>query len=350
MPDQASSREPSSAAVPTVSVIVPLYNVERFVEKAIRSVLEQTFADFELLIVDDGSTDNSVQICRGVEDPRIRILSQENRGVAEARNHGIRAARGEFVALLDADDMWVPEKLQQHVEQLRAHSNVGISFSRCMFIDEHDSPAGLYQMSKIRDVEAEDFLYRSPVGNGSTAVMRRQVFLDAAIEDAELGECYFDPDRALHPSEDVECWFRIATTTDWLFLGIAAPLTHYRLNAAGHSADVEKKSRSWERLLEKAAVYAPKIIAERAASTRAYHWRYLARRAVSLHDGRDAVRLCHQAIREHPRILLEEPARTLTTLLASYSLRVLPLGLFTRLQRLGMRVARARQERRIGQG
>ena len=89
---------------PLISVVMPVFNVERYVAEAIGSVLAQSFADFELIIVDDGGKDRSMEICRSFGDPRIRIVSQANRGLAGARNSGILAARGEFVALLDSDD------------------------------------------------------------------------------------------------------------------------------------------------------------------------------------------------------------------------------------------------------
>jgi glycosyltransferase involved in cell wall biosynthesis len=83
---------------PDVSVIMPVYNVERYVAAAIRSVLQQTFSNFELIIVDDGGKDTSLDICRTFSDPRIRIVSQANRGLAGARNTGIRHARGRYIA------------------------------------------------------------------------------------------------------------------------------------------------------------------------------------------------------------------------------------------------------------
>jgi glycosyltransferase involved in cell wall biosynthesis len=88
---------------------MPVYNVERYVAQAVQSVLAQTYGDFELLIVDDGGQDRSVAICAGFDDPRIRILPQTNRGLAGARNTGILAARGQYVAFLDPDDRWLPE-------------------------------------------------------------------------------------------------------------------------------------------------------------------------------------------------------------------------------------------------
>jgi len=90
--------------MPIFSVIIPVYNIDRYVSVALQSVLNQSFEDYEILIVDDGSTDESINICREFIDPRIKIISQNNRGLAGARNTGIRHARGQFLAFLDGDD------------------------------------------------------------------------------------------------------------------------------------------------------------------------------------------------------------------------------------------------------
>ena len=98
---------------PKISVIVPIYGAEKWIEATVKSVLAQTLTDFELILVDDGSPDRSIEICESFDDPRIRIVRQENRGLPGARNTGIRHAKGELLAFLDADDIWRSDKLQK---------------------------------------------------------------------------------------------------------------------------------------------------------------------------------------------------------------------------------------------
>jgi glycosyltransferase involved in cell wall biosynthesis len=97
---------------PAISIVIPLYNKEPHIARALNSVLAQTFQDFEVVIVDDGSTDNSAEVVKKFEDFRIRLIQQENRGVSVARNRGIEAARAELIAFLDADDEWLPQHLE----------------------------------------------------------------------------------------------------------------------------------------------------------------------------------------------------------------------------------------------
>ena len=96
-----------------ISVVIPLYNKEKQVKQTLRKVLEQTFSDYEIIIVNDGSTDSSAEIAREFEDHRIKVIDQENAGVSAARNRGIKEAKGNFIAFLDADDEWDKDYLAQ---------------------------------------------------------------------------------------------------------------------------------------------------------------------------------------------------------------------------------------------
>ena len=101
----------------TVSVIVPVYNAEKYLKQTLLSIQNQTFKDFEAILIDDGSSDQSGEICDGqaMTDSRFKVIHQKNSGVAAARNAGIEQAEGEFIAFLDADDCWLPEKLEKQV-------------------------------------------------------------------------------------------------------------------------------------------------------------------------------------------------------------------------------------------
>ena len=331
-----------------VSAIIPVYGAEKYIAATMQSVLDQTYKNFEVLIIDDASPDRSIEICEQFTDPRIKIIRQKNRGLPGARNTGIRHAQGDYLALLDAGDIWLPEKLEKHVEHLENSPAVGVSFSRSAFIDEAGNPLGIYQMPKLTGLTPGYVLCRNPISNGSTPVIRREVFEAIKFQDNLYGtveDFYFD-DNFIH-QEDIECWIRIAIQTDWQIEGIPEALTLYRVNSGGMSAKLLKNIEYWERMIEKTRTYAPEVVAKWENPARAYQLRYLARRAVTLKDSSVAIELLHRALATHWRILLEEPRRTLLTLSAAYLLRLLPEPFYYQLESLALKMTEFTQRRRI---
>lgn len=122
---------------PKISVIIPSYNHAQFVGEAINSVLQQTFQDFEILIIDDGSSDNSVAIIQTIDDPRIKFLvNEENHGAVYTTNKMIELASGDYMALLNSDDMWEPAKLEKQIRFLEENKNYGAVFTQAKIIQE----------------------------------------------------------------------------------------------------------------------------------------------------------------------------------------------------------------------
>jgi glycosyltransferase involved in cell wall biosynthesis len=322
---------------PTVSVVVPLYNVERYIGQALSSILRQTFVDFEVLVVNDASSDRSRQIVDqfAKNDPRVSMITQENRGLAGARNTGIRNARGKFIAFLDADDLWQPTKLEAHVSLLTANPEVGVSFSASELINPDGSSTGLFQTSKIAGIQPSDIFCRNPIGNGSAPVIRREVIAYEALAPEGVRICWFD--ETFRQSEDIELWSRIAVTTEWQFAGIPNPLTLYRINSSGLSADVEKQLASWKKFRDKLQSINPQIVSEFGQRAEAYQLRYLARRSSVAGDGRRAIRLLWQAVKQYPRIASEEAAKTLQTGILALTAMLLPRQTFNALRAMLLR-------------
>lgn len=314
---------------PLVSVVIPAYNAARYLTGSIPSVLAQTWADFELIVVNDGSTDATEACVESFRDDRIRLVSQANRGLAGARNGGIRAARGEFIAFLDADDLWHPEKLARHVAHLQLQPSVGVSYSASAFMDDQGRDMHLMQSPKLKGVTPRDVFLRNPVGNGSAPVIRIQTLDDIAFaspRDVNAELWYFD--ERFRQSEDIECWLRIALCTRWTFEGLGEPLTRYRLNAGGLSAALDKQHASWEAVVEKARGIAPFFVARYEREARAYQLRYLARRALSMGEPQRGWGLLLRAMGMHPGMWLEEPGRTSITLAAATAMCCLPTSAY----------------------
>ncbi len=331
-----------------VSIIIPVYKAEKYIADTLRSALNQTYKNFEILIIDDASPDRSIEICQQFTDPRIKIIRQQNRGLAGARNTGIRYAQGEYLAFLDADDLWLPEKLEKHVEHLENAPNVGVSFSRSAFIDENGQPLGIYQLPLLKGITPSIVLCRNPISNGSAAVIRKEVFEAIKFQDNLHGtESDFYFDENFRQSEDIECWIRISVQTNWQIEGIPEALTLYRVTSGGLSANLLKQLDSWEKVISKATEYAPELVARWGTLARAYQLRYLARRAVSLQDGSMAVELVNKALANNWRIILTEPRRTFLTLAAAYMIFLLPQSLYSPLEAVALKRTGATQRRRI---
>ena len=312
-----------------VSVVIPLYNGEEFISDVINSVLNQSYDDYEIIIVDDGSSDQGVHLARKFSDDRIQIVQQENRGLAGARNTGILYAKGEYVALLDADDLWDKDKLKHHVDHLDRNTDVGVSYSQSHLMDDNKQPLGIIQKPQLDSITAVTILCRNPIGNGSAPVIRKKVFDEIMVTKKINGvnrNCYFDEE--FRQSEDIECWIRIALMTQWKFEGIGLPLTWYRVNSNGLSADVDKQLESWEKVINKIDCYSSGFEKKYVKMAKAYQYRYLARRAIRSRDAITAVRLVNKAITTDISILSNEPGKTMVTFVCAYLLYVLPNKLY----------------------
>jgi glycosyltransferase involved in cell wall biosynthesis len=236
-------------------------NVEATIGEAVGSVIEQTVEDWELLVVDDGSTDGTLGVVQGFADPRIRVLEPGRIGVlAQLRNLAIAEAHGEWVAVLDADDAWLPEKLER---QLGVAEDTGVVHTGAyLLLDGRREPASVPRPpGSLFDALVENNFVFS-----SSALIRRSL-LD------EHGP--FDPDPALWGSPDYELWLRLAPVAE--FRHVDEPLILYRVHPGQMSADVRRISLGGLAALEKARALRPELAGGPAFDRRVGMLRCLAR-------------------------------------------------------------------------
>jgi glycosyltransferase involved in cell wall biosynthesis len=150
--------------VPVISVVIPMYNVEKYIAQSIRSVLNQSYHHFELLLVDDGCSDNTTTIIEQFDDTRIRLIHQKNLGLSAARNTGIDASRGLYVALLDADDYWATNKLARHVHHFNNNPEVGVSYCSSLFVDEHNKLLNIGRFPRLEKISKQHVFLSKPSG------------------------------------------------------------------------------------------------------------------------------------------------------------------------------------------
>jgi len=191
---------------PLVSVIVPAYNAESHVQGAIESVLAQDFEDWELIVVDDGSTDATTDTIERFGG-RVRCERIAHAGANRARNHGLLASRGELLALLDADDRWLPGKLRAQVDAMAKDPEAGACFVRTRDIDEVNDRSWDRPWMEHRDVVAALLLHSSILGPTSALMVRREVMFDVGLFDESLTQ-----------SQDYDLCLRLARATRFLLL------------------------------------------------------------------------------------------------------------------------------------
>lgn len=168
--------------MPKVTVIMPVYNAQKYIKKAIDSILTQSFQDFELLLIDDCSTDRTMEVVECISDKRIRIIhNDKNIGIAQSRNKGIENSRGKYIALMDDDDIAALSRLEKEVNYLEQHKDIDVVGGRFCVIDENDDvthifPEPLYNPEFIK----ASLMFYNPIGNGS-AMLRKRFILDEAI-------------------------------------------------------------------------------------------------------------------------------------------------------------------------
>lgn len=223
----------------SISAIVPAYNSGRYLSAAIDSALAQTYPILELVVVDDGSTDETADVLAAYRE-RVHVLRQNNRGPAAARNSGIAAARGELLAFLDADDAWHPRKVELQVERLAAEPAVGLVHCGMEWVDAVDRTLGVTtggQEGWVADAILR--LEEGVIGPPSTWLLPRRI-----VE--ETGGF----DERLLSSEDWDLAYRIARRHPIAYVPLA--LTRYRDHGGGVHHDVPRLERSWLLALDKA--------------------------------------------------------------------------------------------------
>ena len=216
---------------PLVSVVMSVYNAENYIAEAIESILEQSYENFEFIIINDGSTDESLSIITEYKDVRIRIVSRENRGLIESLNEGILLAQGKYIARMDADDISLASRFEKQVSFLEKHQDIGICGTAVMgFGKQIESFVWRLPLNDKR-LKAE-LLFSSCFAH-PTVMMRREMLLHHAL--------YYDK-QFLH-AEDLELWTRMARYTH--FANLKMPLLKYRIveNSITRKADknIEKR-------------------------------------------------------------------------------------------------------------
>jgi glycosyltransferase involved in cell wall biosynthesis len=210
---------------PSVSVVIPAYNAARTLAASVDSALQQTRPVLEVIIVDDGSSDETLAAARSLECERVRVLSQENGGAASARNTGIRAAKGEFVAFLDADDLWLPEKIERQMAYLARYPSSDAVQCGSFFVDDELRVLYVKECTDTGDSFREALLFQNLPAFLSALVVRRTSLMETGAFDTDL-EILEEWDMALKMAR--RCGMR----------SVPEPLVKYRVHPGNRHRNV----------------------------------------------------------------------------------------------------------------
>lgn len=224
---------------PIVSVVIPAFNAAAFIHQAIDSVLAQTWPHREILVVNDGSTDDTPEALKTYGDA-IRVIDKPNGGLSSARNRGIDEASGRYIAFLDADDRWLPEKLARQVEVMESDTRIGFCSTVAQVVDPDDHPLNTWPCPEIQDSLLETLFRQNGAipGSGSGVMVRRALFETVGLFDESL--------RSL---EDIDMWMRLAAITDYRC--IDEPLTIIVKHPDSMSRNLAVMRESAERVMRK---------------------------------------------------------------------------------------------------
>ena len=250
--------------MPKVSIVIPFYNALKYLPETVETVLAQTYQDYELVIVNDGSFEDVQGWVKALNHPKVRLINQENKGCSEARNVGIRQSDGEYIAFLDADDLWHPMKLEKQVKVLDEHPEAGLVYAWSDLIDERGQRTGRTAQATAEGKIWENLLEENLVGGGSIPLIRRSCLEKTSLFDTDL----------ISFLEDWDLWLRLAPITE--FRVVPEVLMYYRQLDSSSSMNWSKMAESYEIMIEKAFAAAPESVQYRRARSYALVNLYLA--------------------------------------------------------------------------
>ncbi|MBD2501189.1 glycosyltransferase family 2 protein [Anabaena azotica] len=279
--------------MPKVSVVIPSYNAMKYLPATVESVLQQTFTDFEVLIINDGSSDNILEWTTQITDPRVRVISQENKGLSGARNTGINNSSGEYIAFIDADDLWLPSKLEKQVKCLDNNPQAGLVYTWTAWTDETGKPTGVIVASDVEGYVWEQMVVNDKISNGSSAMVRRICFDKVGLFDTELTS-----------SEDRDMWIRLAA--HYHFAVVKEPLTLYRRHSQSMSKNRPKMLKNIRRVFEKTFESVPTELLY--LRNRSYGWinLYTAWTCMDEKDYKEAIKYRRQALLHYPQLVFTD--------------------------------------------
>jgi len=276
-----------------LSIIIPAYNVERFISAAIQSALGQTLHNIEVIVINDGSTDGTLKEINSINDARLSVITKQNSGLSATRNGGIKVSKGKYVGFLDGDDMWLPEKANLHISILEKNPSIGITYNYHAYIDEVGNYTGQFLITKNHQPTIIDLLTRNCIT--SDAIVRKECFIAAGLFDESLTSC-----------EDWEMWVRIYHKTHYRARLIPKVLTCYRTRSSSLTMDFEVFLFNSKKVIGKFESGIPFFTEHLRRRALAENYRIASRKSLSVGKLDISARYILKAMRCCPSILFKD--------------------------------------------
>ncbi len=288
--------------MPIISVIIPAYNAERTILETIESIQQQTFSDFEIIVINDGSTDKTLELLQNIKDNRLKILSYENGGVCVARNRGISHATGELIAFLDADDMWTPDKLELQLAALQQHPEAGVAYSWTYFMYEQEGSVVPGKPVFFEGNVYPKLLVENFIAHGSNLLIWRKVIESVGEFDSTFPHC-----------ADWDFYLRLAA--QYPFVLVPKHQIFYRQSSGSMTSKIDGIEKQMLKLFEKSYQTAPSeyqyLKNQSLAWLYAYCTQQYLQHSTDLNEVNKAGHKLWTAICWHPQILLGDYAQSL---------------------------------------
>lgn len=280
--------------MPIISVVIPVYNGEKTIQETIDSVLKQSFGDFELLVINDGSTDETLEIISNIRDERLKVFSYANAGLAASRNRGTSLATGEYISFIDADDLWTPDKLELQLKALQEHPEAAVAYSWTDCINESGNFIYIGSHLSVNGNVYANLLLSNFLDSGSNAFIRSSALKVVGGFDGSLNPC-----------EDWDMWLRLATK--YHFVAVPKVQVMYRISANSMSANLVKMAKKNLEVIERNCDYTNPNLQKIAYLSKGNIYKFLVFKALDLTPKPErawlAVKFLRQAIQYDPKLL-----------------------------------------------
>ncbi|MEL7245187.1 MAG: glycosyltransferase [Cyanobacteria bacterium J06643_5] len=223
----------------SISVVVPVFNGAKTIKETVDSISNQTFKDIEIIIINDGSTDTTVEVIKTISDSRIKVFSYSNAGLSASRNRGISQAKGEYISFIDADDLWTPDKLESQWQALQKNPQAAVAYSWTDYIDESSKFIKPGRRIKVNGDAFSKLLVTNFLENGSNPLIKKTAF-------EKVGGF----DESLSAAEDKDMWLRLAVNYE--FVCVEKPQILYRTSTTSMSTKLKRQEAESLKVIERA--------------------------------------------------------------------------------------------------